>query len=235
MHDIAPRRRAIAPGSRAGVPGHDRRMEIDLLEDVWGRVTATVEVLDAGGFAAATRTAGWSVRDLLFHQLLDAQRALVALASPTDAEPDVDEVTYWAPFRPSAGDGGRAHAQFVRAAAAAYTSGAAVVEQWRETSGAALRAARAAEPSGRVQTQGHVITVADLVSTLVVESTVHLLDFTVGLPDAPAPPPAALRHTRGVLEASYGGPLPAAWDDTEAVLRGTGRLSADDPLLPLLG
>ena len=40
---------------------------------------------------------------------------------------------------------------------------------------------------------------------------------------------------RGVLEALYAGPLPTYWDDTEAVLRGTGRLRADDPRLPLLG
>jgi hypothetical protein len=209
-------------------------METDLLEELWGRVTATVEGLDGPGFVAATRTEGWSVRDLLFHQLLDAQRALVAIASPADAEPDVDAVTYWAPFRPSAGDGGRAHAGFVRAGAAAYPSGEALVEQWRETSGAAVRAARAAGASGRVGTQGHVITVADLVSTLVVESTVHLLDLTVEVP-GPPPPAGALRHTRGVLEALYAGPLPATWDDTEAVLRGTGRLPADDPRLPLLG
>ena len=159
----------------------------------------------------------------MFHQLLDAQRGLVALASPTEDAADVDAVSYWAPFHPAAGDGGRGHAAVVCAAAAAYRTGAVLAGQWRETSRAAVR------------TQGHVLTVADLVSTLVVEATVHLLDLTVELPDAPAPPPAALRHTRGVLEASYGGPLPAAWDDTEAVLRGTGRLPADDPRLPLLG
>lgn len=209
-------------------------MQTDLLENLWGRVTATVDDLDEAGFTAATRAAGWTVRDLLFHLLLDAQRALVALATRTDAAADVDAVTYWAPFRPSEGDGGAAHAAFVRAAAAAYASGAGLVEHWRTTSAAALRAARAADPAGRVETQGHVIAVPDLVSTLVVEATVHLLDLTLEVPGA-APPAAALRHTRGVLEARYDGPLPASWDDAEAVLRGTGRLPADDPRLPLLG
>jgi uncharacterized protein (TIGR03083 family) len=209
-------------------------METDLLEELWARVTETVEVLDDAGFAAPTRTVGWTVRDLLFHLLLDAQRALVALASPSDADADVDAVTYWAPFRPSAGDGGAAHAAFVRAAAAAYASGAGLVEHWRTASAAAVRAARAADPAGRVETQGHVIAVADLVSTLVVEATVHLLDLTLAVPGGP-PPARALRHTRGVLEGLYGAPLPGSWDDTEAVLRGTGRLPADDPRLPLLG
>ena len=219
----------------AGVLGHHRAMETDLLEELWGRVTATVTALDEAAYDVPTRAAGWCVRDLLFHQLLDAQRALVALASPTEARRDVDAVSYWAPFHPAAGDGGRGHAAFVRAAAAAYRTGAG-----SPGSGARRRGRRCArrgrrDPRTRVRTQGHVLTVADLVSTLVVEATVHLLDLTVELPDAPAPPPAALRHTRGVLEASYGGPLPAAWDDTEAVLRGTGRLPADDPRLPLLG
>ena len=98
-------------------------MQTDLLESLWGRVTVTVDGLDEAGFTAATRAAGWTVRDLLFHLLLDAQRALVALATRTDAAADVDAVTYWAPFQPSEGDGGAAHAAFVRAAAAAHAWG----------------------------------------------------------------------------------------------------------------
>lgn len=208
-------------------------MGTDLLDELWRTVTAVVEPLDEAAFGRATRAAGWTVRDLLFHQLLDAQRALVALASPSDAEPDVDAASYWAAFRPDVGDGGRAHAEFVRVAASAYSSAAPLVEQWRTTSGAAARAARAVGPAVRVETQGHVITVPDLVSTLVVESTVHLLDLTLEVPGGP--PAAALRLTRGVLERLYGAPLPGAWDDSEAVLRGTGRIPDDDPRLPLLG
>ena len=79
-------------------------------------------------------------------------------------------------------------------------------------------------------TQGHVLTVADLASDLVVEATVHLLDLTVDLDGAPDPPPAALAEARRVLEGLHGAPLPARWDDTEAVLEGTGRVarSTDD-------
>ena len=218
-----------------GVLGHHRAMETDLLEELWGRVTATVTALDEAAYDVRTRAAGWCVRDLVFHQLLDAQRALVALASPTEDAADVDAVSYWAPFDPAAGDGGRGHAAFVCAAAAAYLTGAVLAGQWRETSRAAVRAARTADPRTRVRTQGHVLTVADLVSTLVVEATVHLLDLTVELPDAPAPrqrrcgTPAACSRRRTAARCR------PRWDDTEAVLRGTGRLPADDPRLPLLG
>ena len=204
-----------------------------MLEDVYGAFTRTVSHLSPEDFERPTRAAAWNVRELLFHQLLDAQRVLVAFASPTDAEPDVDELTYWRPFRPSEGDGGAGHARFVQAAAGAYGDPRTLVDHWRSTSAATTRAAAAADPSARVETQGHVIAVPDLISTLVVEATVHLLDATLGVPGAP--PAGALAHTRRVLEGLYGGPLPAAWDDPEAILRATGRLPADDPALPLLG
>ena len=99
-----------------------------------------------------------------------------------------------------------------------------------------------------METQGHVLTVADLLSTLVVEATVHHLDLVVDLPaDRPGvrPLPESLALARGVLEGLYGGPLPEAWDDETCVLKGTGRVrltAADEELLdggsgglPLLG
>lgn len=38
---------------------------------------------------------GWAVRDLVFHRVGDAQRALVALHTPASGPPDRDAVTYW--------------------------------------------------------------------------------------------------------------------------------------------
>jgi hypothetical protein len=171
------------------------------------------------------------VRELLFHQLLDAQRALVAFSTPASATStaDVDEASYWRPFRPSEGDGGAAHAQFVIRAAAAYDEAADLVSQWSATSAAAARAASAAPRDGLVRTQGHVIAVPDFVSTLLVEATVHLLDAWG------SPPPAALAHTRRVLELIKGSRLSGGADHAEAILQATGRLPSDDPSYPLLG
>jgi len=56
-----------------------------------------------------------------------------------------------------------------------------------------------------------------------VEAAVHYLDLTVALPGAPAPEPASLALVRRVLGGLLGAPLPAAWDDVTAALRGTGR------------
>ena len=174
-------------------------------------------------YGRPTRT-DWTVRELLFHQLLDAQRTLVALASPAapEEEPDVDSVSYWRPFFPDS-DWNAPHADFVRVAASAYSSSAELLDHFTTTSEAAGRAVAAADPASRVRTQGHVITVADLASTLVVEATTHLLDLTVDLAGAPAPPAAALAEARRVLEGLHGGPLPEEWDDVDAVLKGTGR------------
>lgn len=220
---------------------------VDLLEQTYAAVGASLTDRDEADFSRPTRAAAWSVRELLYHQLLDTQRALVALASPADPDEsaDVDELSYWASFRPDQGDGGAAHAHFVQAAAAAYSSPDVLLDQLVETAGAVVRAARAADPGLLVRTQGHVITVGGLVSTLVVEATIHLLDLAVDLPGAPEVPAAVLAHTRRVLEGLAGDLLPLGWDDQECVLKATGRLDltvtdrdelgASAVLLPVLG
>lgn len=212
-----------------------------LLADVYEGVGQVVRHPET--WARPTRTE-WTVHELLAHLLLDARRALVTLSTPADALPDTDRVTYWRGFRPQDTDGASAHVAFVRATAAAYPDPSTLVDEWDETSRAAAHACRVAEPDV-VATQGHALTTADFVHTLVLEATVHLLDLTVAVPDAPAPPDAALGQVRAVLEALARGPLPARWDDLTAVLKGTGRAPLDEAdrawlgpraeLFPLLG
>jgi hypothetical protein len=200
-----------------------------LLAELYAAEAAAVRDRPEADLGRPTRTE-WTVRELLFHQLLDAQRTLVALASPAAAgeEPDVDSVSYWRPFFPDS-DWNAPHADFVRVAASAYSSGAVLLDHFTTTTEASARAVAAADPASLVHTQGHVISVADLASSLVVEATTHLLDLTVDLAGAPSPPPEALAEARRVLEGLNGGPLPAAWADIEAVLKGTGRTPlADD-------
>jgi uncharacterized protein (TIGR03083 family) len=199
---------------------------VDTLDDCWTRVVEAVRPLDDRDFLRPTRADGWCVADLLFHLLLDAQRALVAFATPTPEPADTDLVSYWAPFRPDRGDSGVGHARFVRIAASAYASPTTLVEHYATTSRAALRAAAAA--AGRVETQGVVITADDLVATLAVEATVHHLDLVVHLSGAPQASPAGLRLTRRVLDGLLGHPVPETWPDDVAALKGTGRLPLDD-------
>lgn len=213
----------------------------DLLADVYERVTAVVRRPET--WSRPTRTT-WTVHELLAHLLIDARRALVALSTPADSLPDTDRVSYWRGFRPQDTDGARAHVAFVRAISAAHPDPAALVAEWVETSRAAAHACRVAEPDV-LATQGHALTTDDFVHTLLLEAVVHLLDLTAAVPDAPEPPAAALAQVRQVLESLARGPLPAAWDDLTAVLKGTGRSPLDDAdraalgdrsgLFPLLG
>ncbi|WP_165570540.1 maleylpyruvate isomerase N-terminal domain-containing protein [Aeromicrobium sp. IC_218] len=213
----------------------------DLLAEVYERVTQVVRRPET--WARPTRTS-WTVHELLAHLLLDARRALVTLSTPADSLPDTDRVSYWRGFRPQDTDGARAHVALVRATAAAHPDPAALVDEWVETSRAAAHACRVAEPDV-LATQGHAIATGDLVHTLLLEATVHLLDLTVDVPDAPEPPDAALAEVRSVLVPLARGPLPAGWDDLTAVLKGTGRSPLDDAdraelgeqarLFPLLG
>jgi hypothetical protein len=204
-----------------------------LLGEVYAAVTDCVRELDEEGLAAPTRT-DWTVAELVFHLLLDAQRTLVALATPADQPPDTDAVSYWHDWNPGSGDGGAAHARFVRAAAAAYSSPCVIVDQWTETAAAAVHAARTAPPDEVVLTQGHRLAVPDFLSTLVVEGAVHLLDLAVHVPGPPVPP-QALAEVRRVLDGLLGSRVPAGWDDTTYALKGTGRLPLGDADRAALG
>ena len=210
---------------------------LDALDAVYRNVTAVAGGLGEADLMRPSRCAGWAVADVLYHELLDARRALRTFASPADQPPDCDDVSYWTDYAPD-GDGASgdaasgsgapghaeesaAHARYVRIAAAAYPPGALAWE-WSETAAAAVRAGRACGHQA-VTTQGHVLTVADFAATLAVEAAVHYLDLTVALPDAPAPEPASLALVRRVLAGLLGAPLPASWDDVTAALKGTGR------------
>jgi uncharacterized protein (TIGR03083 family) len=193
-----------------------------LLVAAYGGITAVVAGLSEDDLHRPSRCDGWSVVDVLYHLLLDAQRALVTFASPVEGDADVDAVTYWAPHKPGAPWAGQ-HEEFVRRVVAAHST-AGVVSRWTETSAAAGRAAATVPLDRRVTTQRHVLTVADFLSTLVVEAVVHHLDLTVDLADALPPGEELLAHVRAVLDAMLGDVAPADWPTADYVLAATGRV-----------
>src|SRR5215470_7043091 len=113
----------------------DRATALGALNAVYQKVTTVTGGLGEADLMRPTRCAGWAVADVLYHQLLDARRALRAFASPSDAPVDCDDVSYWrgyAPGEASAPDGdgaagyadeSAAHARYVRIAASAYPPG----------------------------------------------------------------------------------------------------------------
>ncbi|HET6739005.1 MAG TPA: maleylpyruvate isomerase N-terminal domain-containing protein [Kribbella sp.] len=201
----------------------------------YGRLTETVQGLSDADFERETRCPGMPVGPLLVHLLYDAERALIAFASPAVVEPDRDFVTYWQDFPPQP-DG---DTSFVRSVAAAYRKPGLLVQHWREVSEAAVRAAAAglATKGHRVETQGHVLRAADFVATLVLEATVHHLDLIVGLPDAPEPDPEGLQVTARTLDGLFGPEAwdEIAWDTTTYILKATGREPLNDADLDMLG
>jgi uncharacterized protein (TIGR03083 family) len=195
-------------------------------------VTADLERLGQEDLARPSRCLGWTRADLLFHMLLDAQRALITLATPANGPADRDFVSYWTPFRPGAG-GYDAHARFVRRSAAAYQSDLAIVARWTETAAAAARAATTsatATVATMVATQDHVLAAGDFLATLAVEATIHHLDLMAGNQALAGPSGPGLAITRATLDGLGGQPVPPGWDDAEYVLKATGRrpLTGDD-------
>jgi len=205
-----------------------RQLAESALDGAYAQVSDVVSALDAGSFILPSRCAGWAVADVLYHQLLDARRALRTFASPATGAPDRDDVSYWRPFSadgdiPPGGAAAAEHARHVRIVASAFTP-AELTWEWTETATAARRAARAC-PHQLLSTQGHVLRTADFVGTLAVEAAVHYLDLTVAIPTAAAPDPISLGLVWRVLDGILGESPPDGWDDLTYVLKGTGRLA----------
>jgi hypothetical protein len=192
-----------------------------LLTTAYRDLSAVLSDLTAEEGWQPTGCAGWAPVDLGFHLLSDARRALVALNTPAGGPADTDAVDYWTAWRPPA-PGDEEELWSTRIAASVHGGLAGVAARYAETSSAVLVAAVRVDPAGLVATQGRVLTVADLLSTLVVEAAVHHLDLVLHL-DRPGPAAAPLAEVRRVLEGLLGGPLPSGWDDVTAARRGTGR------------
>jgi Mycothiol maleylpyruvate isomerase N-terminal domain len=97
------------------------------LEAIYGQLTVVADALTEASALLPSRCAGWAITDVLYHQLMDARRALVAFASPADRHPDTDSVSYWGSFAPARGDqaagGGQRAAQNVLPGTSGLTTG----------------------------------------------------------------------------------------------------------------
>ena len=195
----------------------DHAAVLDALETGYQNVTDVVTGLSEADLMLPSGCAGWAVTDVLYHQLLDAQRALVAFATPVAGEGSARRRVLLgrvpAPKDGAAGD--RA-----RAGAAAGTPGSSGSPPPRTRRGASpgpglrRRRRRAGRPGPapprrwppRITYYG----LADFTATLAVETAVHYLDLTVSLPSAPGGP-ASLALVRRVLDGLFGTPLGASW------------------------
>jgi hypothetical protein len=203
---------------------------VPLVRTTCGELSAVLGALTAEEAWRPTGCAGWTPVDLGFHLLGDVRRTLVALCTPAPGPADTDAVSYWTAWQPLA-TGDDEELWSTRIAASTQGGLPAIAAQYAETTAAVVVAAGRVRGEDPVRTQGRVLRVDDLLSTLVVEAAVHHLDLVREL-DRPGPSAEPLAEVRRVLEGLFGGPLPGRWDDATAALRSTGRerLTASDRL-----
>ncbi len=216
---------------------------LEYLRTAYGELLACTDALDEEAAWRPTGCAGWTARDLVFHLLTDAQRALVALGTPADGAADVDAVSYWRAWQPGTA-GAQAGRRSIRIMSSVWTSTSALTALYGETARAVLVQAARADAAALIATQGHVLTVDDLLATLAVEAAVHHLDL-VAFEDGLGPGAQSLALIRETLDGLLGRPAPTDWDDARYALIGTGRepltdaeraaLGSDAAKLPLFG
>lgn len=195
---------------------------MDLFSRSWAALRAVVAELPDQRFGQPSGCAGWLVRDLVCHLVIDAQDVLITLVTPTDAEPTVDAVTYWNTGSERQAGDDPLDALTVRLAAA-YEEPDLLKFHLDDVGSAAGRAAGLADPDVRVTTRDQVLTTGDYLTAYVLEWTLHHLDLSDRLPDVAGPPAEGLVRSRELLGAIAGAEFPASFSDTDALLIGTGR------------
>jgi uncharacterized protein (TIGR03083 family) len=194
---------------------------VDLFARSWAALLEAVADLTDQDFERPSGCAGWLVRDLVCHLVIDAQDVLITLATPVDAEPTRNAVTYWEVVEPPTGED-PLDALIVRLAAA-YGDPALLKFHLDDVGSAAGRAAALADPALRVGTREQVITAGDYLDAYVVEWSLHHLDLIAGLPSAAQPPAESLARARAMLEQIAGVAFPDSFSDKDVLLVGTGR------------
>lgn len=227
--------RGVRPLLRYGLDRcHVSLLGVELFVRSWGALRATVAGLADEDFRQPSGCAGWLVRDLVCHLVIDAQDVLITLVTPSDAEPSHDSVSYWAVSGTAPTGEDPLDALIVRLATA-YQDPALLKFHLDDVGAAAGRAAGLVDPSLRVGTQDMVLTAGDYLSAYVLEWTLHHLDLIAHLPHLAEPPTEGLARTREMLQEIAGAAFPASFSDKDALLIGTGRRSPTEPERAELG
>ncbi|NKZ10139.1 maleylpyruvate isomerase family protein [Mycolicibacterium septicum DSM 44393] len=193
----------------------------------WAALRAAVAGLRPEDFEQPSGCAGWLVRDLVCHLIIDAQDVLITLATPADAKATRNALSYWeVTDTPPTGED-PLDALTVRLAAA-YEDPDLLTFHLDDVGSAAGRAAELADPRLLVSTKEQVLTVGDYLDAYVLEWTLHHLDLVAHLPSVPGPPATGLARSRVMLCGIAGVHFPAGLSDSDVLLVGTGRRAPTD-------
>ncbi|MEV0679183.1 maleylpyruvate isomerase N-terminal domain-containing protein [Actinosynnema sp. NPDC050436] len=206
---------------------------MDLFSRSWTALLAAVAATPDEDFAVASGCAGWLVRDLVCHLVIDAQDVLITLATPAEGDPTAHAGTYWKLVDPPTGDDPLD--ALIPRLAAAYGEPGLLKFHLDDVGSAAGRAARLADPVTLVATQDMVLTVGDYLSAYVLEWVLHHLDLVAHRPSAAGPSAEVLAAARTALERVAGVVFPPALSDADALLVGTGRRAPTDAEVGALG
>lgn len=194
---------------------------VELFTRTWSALLTAVAATPDADFELPSGCAGWLVRDLVCHLVIDAQDVLITLATPAGTAPTADAAGYWSVVDPPTGDD-PLDALVVRLAAA-YEDPGLLRFHLDDVGAAAGRAAALADPALPVATKDLVLTAGDYLAAYVLEWTLHHLDLVAHRPDAVGPPADGLAASRLLLEQVTGVTFPPSFSDTDALLVGTGR------------
>lgn len=200
---------------------------MDLFSLSWAALRAAVASLSDDDFGRPSGCAGWLVRDLVCHLVIDAQDVLITLVTPSDGAPTRDAASYWQVSHSPPTGADPLDALIVRLAAA-YGDPGLLKFHLDDLGAAAGRAASMADPALLVETQGQVLTAGDYLSAYVLEWTLHHLDIFG------APPAESLAFARTLFE-QIAGAFPASWSDVDVLLVGTGRRAPSEAETAELG
>lgn len=190
---------------------------------------SAVETFSEYELLDASRCHGWSRLDVVTHVMAGWQEMLGGMVSPVDDKPSVDATTCWSAFTEEySTDDPIPTLMFQRRRTSSYERPASAVAELRDGAAAVARGVHSLDDR-RYLWQGNVFTAGDFLAMWAVEDVVHHLDL---LADVPAPA-SALSLARQTIETLIAQPLPGAWDDSKAVLIGTGRSSLPDGLGPV--
>ncbi|TCC54855.1 maleylpyruvate isomerase [Kribbella pittospori] len=195
---------------------------MDLFMEAWTALRTAVAETPDEDFGMPSGCAGWLVRDLVCHLVIDAQDVLITLVTPAESEPTRNAATYWeVSHTPPTGDDPLD--ALIPRLAAAYGDPGLLKFHLDDLGSAAGRAAVLADRGARVSTKEQVLIVEDYLSAYVLEGTLHHLDLIAHRPSAAAPPAETLAAARALLEEIAEAPFPRELSDTDALLIGTGR------------
>jgi uncharacterized protein (TIGR03083 family) len=211
----------------------DRSTVVGALAAEYGLLTKIIRSLSQADLAQPSGCLGWTNADLIFHMLLDVQRALVTFNSPAIGAVDRDFVTYWKGFL-ATDEPSQEHARYVRINAASHRNPTTICARWAATAEAAIRNAQTANID-LVTTQGHILNIADFIATLVVEATVHHLDLVANLAGSRAPAPEAVAIATITIDGLLKAPRPLGWGDETYILKATGRAPLNEADRTALG